>query len=301
MPNIIFYLNTGAKNDEGIAPVLAKIIFNKKRYYKTIARIKSVPDIKDSKGKITGRGDWNLVKCRVNKNHKNSPYNRHKEINATINHLEKLTNDFNDYCLLNNVTISEKAITDILNGIDPISGRKAANRPEISFNDAFKQWVEHTKANNEFNTYKSRNTVYNFLLKFQKNTKVVISFTGINMDLFDQLKRYSIDEMEYSNNTFAKTIKVFKMFLNWCFDRELFTGKLPKDFKASEHDITPITLTIEEFKKLYYFEFKNKKFQKVRDIFCFGCLTGLRYSDLQRLRGNWINNEIGRASCRERV
>jgi len=42
---------------------------------------------------------------------------------------------------------------------------------------------------------------------------------------------------------------------------------------------------------LYNFEFNNLKHQKVRDIFCFGCLTGLRYSDLQQLKKEHIQGD----------
>ena len=293
MPNIIFYLNTGAISKDGVAPVMAKIIHNKKRYYKTIARVKATPDIKDTKGNITAKGDWNLGKCRINKNHKNTPYNRHKEINATLNHLDNLTKQFNDYCMLNDMPITEFAINQILSGIDPVSGKKAANRPEISFDEAFKQWLQHTKDNNEHNTHRRRNTVYNFYTDFQKDNEIRISFKNIDMMLFDQVKRYSIETKKHSNNTFAQTIKILKLFLNWCKARNYYTGTLPKDFKANEHDISPITLSVDEFKTLYNYQFDSKKYQKVRDIFCFGCLTGLRYSDLQRVRWDWIyNNQL---------
>ncbi len=70
--------------------------------------------------------------------------------------------------------------------------------------------------------------------------------------------------------------------------RDYFSGEIPKDFTAPEKDITPIVLTVEEFKALYDYEFEKEKYRKVRDVFCFGCLTGLRFSDLQRLQREWI-------------
>lgn len=291
MPNIIFYLNTGAINNKGTAPVMAKIIHNNNRYYKTIARIKALPDFQNRKGEITVKGDWNIKKCRVNPNHKNAPYNRHKEINATINQLEKINNDFNDYCLLNNVEVTEQAIKKILQGVDPVSGKRSANRAEITFDEAFEKWLEYSKHHNEPGTYRKRKTVKKFYSDFQQNTGTKITFHNINMVLFDQLKEYAFGKKKYANNNFAKTIKVLKIFLNWCAARDIFTGRMPKDFKATERDITPITLTVDEFKTLYNYNFPSVKLQKVRDIFCLGCLTGLRYSDLQRLRWDWIKGD----------
>ena len=49
---------------------------------------------------------------------------------------------------------------------------------------------------------------------------------------------------------------------------------------------------MEEFEKLFYLDLSNnKKFEKVRDIFCLACTTGLRYSDLAQLRREHIKED----------
>ncbi len=278
MPNIIFYLNKGAKGKEGKYPLMAKIIFKRKRYYKTLIRIKEQ--------------DWNPNKKRVYKNHKNAPYNRHKEINTILNQLEKLTNEFTDYCLLNDYLVTEQAIKELLNGVDPINGKKSVTRPDVSFNQAFEEWLEHSMKNSLPNTTRNRKTIYNFFKEFQTEEGVKITFKNINLQLFDKVKSYAIDKRKYSNNTFAKTIKTLKTFLAWAKERKYYSGTEHSKFKATENNITPITLTVDEFKNLYNFEFTNEKHKKVRDIFCFGCLTGLRYSDLQQLRHKHIRGDM---------
>ncbi|QGY44176.1 tyrosine-type recombinase/integrase [Maribellus comscasis] len=278
MPNIIFYLNTGAINKDAKVPVMAKIIHKGKRYYKTIDSVKE--------------SDWNPGKRRLNKNHKNAPDNRHKEINATLNQLEKLMKGYNDYCLLNEHPVTEQAIKQILKGVDPVSGKKSPNRPEIKFDEAFKEWLDFTQKNNEYNTYRARNTTYNFFNKFQEEKNIRITFKNLDMQLFDSLRQFAFDREEpLANNTFARRIKNLKMFLNWCEARGYYSGKLPKEFRSPERDITPVTLTIEEFKTLYNHNFENEKLRKVRDIFCLGCTTGLRYSDLQRLRWEHLQGD----------
>ena len=42
-------------------------------------------------------------------------------------------------------------------------------------------------------------------------------------------------------------------------------------------------MTFQELQQLLNFQFENKKLQKARDFYCFGCFTGLRYCDLQKL------------------
>lgn len=267
MPNISFYLNTSSKGKKGTSPIMAKVIYNKKRYYKSIARVNT--------------NDWDDEKQRIK-----SSYKQYKAKNATIQHLKSLMLTFDNYCQLNKYPDIEKAIKMILSGIDPIQGKRSPNIPEIKVLDAFSEFVEYSKNNSENNTYRRRNTVYNFVQDFSEKTNYNITFQNIDVQLFDKMKEYSAKK-KHSNNTFAQTVKVFKRFLSWSQERNYFNGSIPK-YKATEKDITPIILTIDEFKTLYDFEFTDKKLARVRDIFCFGCLTGLRFSDLQRARRDWI-------------
>jgi integrase len=52
-----------------------------------------------------------------------------------------------------------------------------------------------------------------------------------------------------------------------------------------------IALTNEEFENLYNYDFSNnKRLAQIRDVFCFACTTGLRYSDLFQLKREHIKN-----------
>lgn len=270
MPNITFYLNTSSKGKKSTSPVMAKVIYNKKRYYKSIARVNV--------------DDWDDEKQRIK-----STFKHHKAKNATIKHLKSLMLTFDNYCQLNKYPDMENAIKMILSGINPIQGKHSPNIPDVKVLDAFSEFIEYTKKNNAHNTYRRRNTVYNFLQEFSDETKYSLSFQKIDVQLFDKIKEYS-DDKKHSNNTHAQTIKVFKRFLSWSKDRNYFEGTIP-GYSATEKDITPVILTIDEFKTLYDFHFEDKKLARVRDIFCFGCLTGLRFSDLQRARRDWIVND----------
>lgn len=249
---------------------MAKVIHKNKRYYKSIVRV--------------NEDDWDDEKQRIK-----STFKQHKKYNASITALRLLMEKFNTYCVINHYPAKEDAIKMILKGVDPIEGKDSPNLPEIGLLEAFKEFVEHTKNTKQHNTYRRRNTVHNFLESFSEETGFHLSFQDIDVHLFDKLREHS-SKKKHSNNTFAQTIKVFKRFLNWSIERKYFKGPVPK-YTATEKDITPIILTIDEFKALYDHEFTDKKLDKVRDIFCFGCLTGLRFSDLQRARRDWIVND----------
>ncbi len=65
-----------------------------------------------------------------------------------------------------------------------------------------------------------------------------------------------------------------------------------RDFKIKKDTLEIIALTNEEFETLFYMDLsKDKRLAQVRDIFCFSCSTGLRYSDLDQLKREHIKND----------
>jgi integrase len=72
--------------------------------------------------------------------------------------------------------------------------------------------------------------------------------------------------------------------------REYYSGTKHLKFKAPERNIDIIYLTEEDLDKLYFHKFENKTLDRVRDVFCLGCYTGLRYSDLNTLTSDRIQN-----------
>jgi integrase len=89
-----------------------------------------------------------------------------------------------------------------------------------------------------------------------------------------------------ANNTVGKMVKNLKAFLNSDFLRskgiELSVNL--SEWKVRKEKPLIIYLEQDELQKLVNFDLsKNKKLDKVRDLFVLQCSTGLRYSDLIRL------------------
>jgi len=97
-------------------------------------------------------------------------------------------------------------------------------------------------------------------------------------------------------NTVGKHLTNLKTFMRIALDRRLTTndGFKVRGFKVIHENIDTAYLTKEEIKALYEFDLsKDKKLEKVRDMFIIGCDTGLRISDLKRLRKENIYEENG--------
>jgi len=89
------------------------------------------------------------------------------------------------------------------------------------------------------------------------------------------------------SDTINKYIGDFKVFLRWADEYNYHENKaythssfsLKKDDKISKLDI--VTLKMHELKALYEYDFStNPRLDKVRDVFCFLCFTGQRWSDM---------------------
>ena len=98
------------------------------------------------------------------------------------------------------------------------------------------------------------------------------------------------------NNTIDRKIGYLKGFLKWAEEKEYYTEGAHKTFKpriidphAESREI--IYLTWDELMQLYNFNFDQNYLKRIRDFFCFECFTGLRFSDVYKLKKNDINDD----------
>jgi integrase len=126
------------------------------------------------------------------------------------------------------------------------------------------------------------------LINFEKTTKKQFHLVDVTEDMVNKFKLHLIKK-GMNNNSAKKRLKSFKIFLNYCEAKKYL--KLNFDYsriKIKTYDPTIVTLTNEEFQKLK--EWNPGKYQKVKDLFLFGCMTSLRYSDLISVREHHIIN-----------
>jgi integrase len=78
--------------------------------------------------------------------------------------------------------------------------------------------------------------------------------------------------------------------MNWSYARNYHKNREHDKFSATEKSGSVIHLTYDELQQLINYPFKSPTLQKVRDVYCFGCLTGARFSDLKQLTKDNISN-----------
>ncbi len=131
------------------------------------------------------------------------------------------------------------------------------------------------------NNVRENKIVRNFWIKFNKS---FVSFLHKDRNVFD--------------NYVGFNIKIIRTFLNWLKNNKgLNIGEFYKCLYIRKEEIPILTFSINQLRKLMYdLDFENTlpiNLKKVKDMLVLGCLTSLRYSDLQRLKKRDIIHRDG--------
>ncbi len=86
-------------------------------------------------------------------------------------------------------------------------------------------------------------------------------------------------------NTVGNKIKTITSFLNWCVGRGIEVNPEFKKFKRLSEDSVQVALSLEELEAIYQVTIlPDDRLSGIRNIFLLLCYTGLRHSDVVKLR-----------------
>ena len=143
-------------------------------------------------------------------------------------------------------------------------------------------------------TIKRYQNIRNILENFEVAKKYKLTFSKIDHAFHREFTTYCMDDLKHINNTYARNLGLFKTFMFWAKKNKFTFNDTFTEFKKVERVITnQIALTIEDIEKLLNHEFESKKLEKVRDVFVFACVTGMRFGELSLItKSNVTQNEI---------
>lgn len=261
---LTFVTRSDKKNKDGTLPVRGVITFNGNRIRKNIAGVKVLPK------------HWKNQ--RIKPNLKNEDYNYHIEFNKILDDFREKVFTVFRYLHLNEIPMEPHLIEEKVN--DETFGKNALSP---RFFESFEEFIETNRTIKARSTIIKYNTVKGFLKQFQAHTSYKLYFDNINITFYEKFRDYCFEERNTLNNYYGKLISIIKTFMTWSLERGYHNNLDYKKFKRAEDNIEVIYLTMEELLKLYNFKFHSKKLSQVRDIYCFGCFTGLRFSDIKQL------------------
>jgi len=101
----------------------------------------------------------------------------------------------------------------------------------------------------------------------------------------------------FRNTTIAKNLAFVRWFFRWAAQKGYYQGEIHNTFKPKLKGIDGnskeiIYLTTDEIKLLQEYQFRPNEdaLERVRDVFLFCCFTGLRYSDVVKLKRSDVKN-----------
>ncbi len=152
------------------------------------------------------------------------------------------------------------------------------------FFDAFDEFIEFKVQSLDWSasTLKRYNNIKNILSGFEVDRKYKLTFSSINDKFYSAFTDYCMNEKGHINNTFSRNVGLFKTFMLWALDRGYTYNASFRKFKKKQRVVTnQVAFEKEDLEKLLKHDFKSDSLERVRDVFVFACVTGMRFGELK--------------------
>ena len=245
------------------------------------------------------RNDWDENSSQIKKGISNVNGETSDDINTKLSNLENDLQTFFMKCQI------EDRIPDVLDlkicfsqiknkgNAKEKKGSDLVEDKKETFFDVFDNFTDYSgKVNNwTIDTHKKFEALKNHLFAFDPN----LTFENLNSEGLPKLLSYFSNTLKLNNVTTKKYLKNLKWFLRFAVKNNYCDNKYFQQFtpKIKTADKVVIFLSEEEILKIRNLEISQTKkyLERVRDILLFTCFTGLRYSDIQKLKKSDIKND----------
>ena len=141
------------------------------------------------------------------------------------------------------------------------------------------------------------------LLAFEKHQKRKITFESFDYNFYEAFVNYltyehihmrrSMNIRGLKKNSVGTSIKQLRIFLRDRVRRKVIKDIDLSDFKILEEEADTIYLNSNEIHNLYLMSLaSHPEWERFRDMFVLGCLTGLRFSDFNEIKPDDIRNGV---------
>jgi integrase len=246
-------------------------------------------------GEKIAKKDWNIEKQR-GKNTSAVTIDGEHSLNDLLDNLKKVLEDAYKREKVNGIPTPDQLKLHI----DAFRNQNTARAEEKEKNNFFTlldRFIhgEILKNGSELkkSTLKSYRTAKMHLLSFQNDQKYLVDFDTITNDFFDKFVYYLLKTRihKFSKNlgikpsAIQKTISIVQIVMRKAMALRYTKNDDFKSFRVKTNAVEDLYLSTNEIVNLYESDFShNKKYERVRDLFVFGCFVGLRFSDLSDIK-----------------
>lgn len=144
-------------------------------------------------------------------------------------------------------------------------------------------------------TYKTKREyarTFDYLKRFEKKLGRTLDFPDIDKALLQQFVAY-LQSLNLATNTIAHKIISLKALLHEAVERELTDNTRWQGFRHVTEETDAVALDEAELEKIRKCDLShNPHLAEIRDLFLMECWTGLRFSDIIRLRPEHIQGKL---------
>jgi integrase len=153
------------------------------------------------------------------------------------------------------------------------------------FFEELASFIEESKKTKKESTVFVYETLIKDLKLFEDAADFNLTFENLSAQFYGEFVSFLERTLNNTNNTISKKIKSLKAFLHYASSKKLIKNTDFESFGTKTIDALKLSLTEVELECLYNTNLSlNKDLAIVRDIFAFGCFTGLKYSDIIKLK-----------------
>ncbi len=237
-------------------------------------------------------------------------YGEADNLNTEIRRQIRIVEDIITYALKNNIEdIVSFAKTTFKPDFDVSTlsekGISKEEKPKVNL-DVFFQIEEYISSKRRKVSPKMisvYNNMRDTLKAFEEYRKKPITFESFDINFYEEF----VDYMTYEHihrrkkeltkgfkiSTIGKTIKQLRIFLNNRIRRKIIAPINLEDFKGMDEETDAVYLNWNEITRIYQTDLSNYPYlEKYRDLFIFGCLTGLRFSDFSTIEPEDVRNRM---------
>lgn len=230
---------------------------------------------------------WDVKTQRVKASHPN-----YRSFNILLTSLSNYLEEEINKMIIQEESISIENLRALL---DERLDNEENEEPKENIRDFLSYYEEFIKSSlnlRKESTLKYHRSTRDRLKQFSELNKRNLFFEDFDKKFENQFRDYLINKFGLANNTVSRYFKSIKVVLNWSVEKGYNNNLEFRKFRNRYSEGEIYFLTWDELMKLYCLEIPDFKLQKVRDIFCFGCFTGLRFSDLINLKQENISNDM---------
>jgi len=207
------------------------------------------------------------------------------EINFALEEMRStLQSIFREFEIANEMPTTEQIKEKYKITVGKIEEKPDAN---LGFFDRYKEFIETVGRQNAWtpsSCYK-----HNSLMHLLEQYNPRLKYEDLTEDELQNILEYLRNTKGIRNTTLKKHLNFIKQFLSWSELKGYLSNhsyqKYKPKLKGANFELKKVVyLTWEELMRIYYMEIENTSLSQVRDVFCFCCFTGLRYSDVYNLK-----------------